>query len=79
MDPGIGDQHIPVGSPIFSADGRWLGEVAGVDSGHVRVQAGDTGVYWLPLHAIEAVGSNRLTLAFAAHELEAYRESSPPP
>jgi hypothetical protein len=79
MDLGLSDQDIPVGSPIFSADDLRLGVVAGVDSGYVRVQADGPSVYWLPLHAIESVGLDRVTVAFPARQLEAYIEPSPPP
>jgi hypothetical protein len=79
MDPGLGDQHLPIGSVILSADGQRLGEVAGVDSGFVRVQAMGMEDYWIVLHAIESIGADRVTLAFPAQQLEAYRQNSPPP
>ncbi len=78
MDPGVGDQHIPVGVPVYSADEQLMGEVGGIDSGHLRVQPGAGEPYWLVLNAIEAVTNERVRLAFRASQLDEYRHPDPP-
>jgi hypothetical protein len=79
MDPGIEDQNLPVGCPVYSADDEWLGEVAGVDSGHLRVEATGQPAYWLPLHAVHSASPDRVTLSFAAAQLDSYRQPIEPP
>ncbi len=79
MDPGVGDQHIPVGVPVYSADDQLMGEVGGIDSGHLRVQPAAGEIYWLVLNAIESVNDERVRLAFRASQLDEYRQEIPPP
>ena len=79
MDPGIEDQHLPEHAPVFSADGRVLGELGEIRSGHVRVQATGEPDVWLPLHAVRVASDDRVLLSFNADQLDEYREPGPPP
>ena len=78
MDPGLGDQHIRTGVPIYSADEQLMGEVGGIDSGHLRVKPGAGEPYWLVLNAVETVTDERVLLAFRASQLDEYRHTDAP-
>jgi hypothetical protein len=80
MNPAALNQHdVPIGRPIYSADGQLLGRSDGVDSGYVRVAAHAGPNFWLPLHAIQAEESDRLVMVFPLEQLPTYREDVPPP
>jgi hypothetical protein len=79
LGPGIDNQHLREHAPIFSADGRPLGEVVAVESGHLRVRATGEGEFWLPLHTVQSASDGEVRVGFNADQLESYREPGPPP
>jgi hypothetical protein len=68
---------IPIGCPVFTADGQQIGDVAEVRDRWFEVQAGDEPGFWLDMRSVTAASDERVTLGFDAGELPQHRLSAP--
>lgn len=69
--------QIAEGTPVWSRDGRELGQVAEVRADEFRVGVRMKLDYWLPLELIGEARPDRVTLRIAAAEIDQQRTPAP--